>query len=716
MSGLIINRTCSNLLCLRRVIGESTRTNKVIRTIATTRAQSIGYGQSGISRNGKYISTAPHSNARRGSPDDATSKTASRAQSFASIEAREIEPEKDQFGMTGEEITGTKLNKQALAKILSDFYVSEPIRELAKTHNMDETIFSRAFLSFRRYCYKSLSLPPELYVTFCDISRGHGHESNLFPFFLSHAREAFPHLECQEELRRISDFGLPHQWYPEARAKNRKIIFHCGPTNSGKTHGAMKRFLESKSGVYCGPLKLLAVEIFDKANANKTVCDLVTGEERRPGDPESDSPAPHVSCTVEMAATNKEFEVAVIDEIQMLRDPSRGWAWTRALMGIAADEVHLCGEEAALDIIQAILISTLDTLEVIRYDRLTPLEIEEKPLGSLTNVRKGDCIVTFGKTSLYTISLQLEQLGYKVAVVYGSMSPLSKVEQCRKFNEGQCDVMVATDAIGMGLNLSIGRVIFSTMTKMTNLSDGRMVKEYLTPSACKQIAGRAGRFKSSFPTGYTTTLKNTDLKTLRKLMSSRVEPIERAGLHPTAEQIELFAYHLPHLSLRNLIDLFMDLCKYDTDSYFMCEMESFKVLADAIQHVNMDLRKRYVFCLAPVNVKEAYMIRIFTSYARHYGNGEIISRRLVERLVNWPYSMPKTIADMHQLEIVHDSLELYQWLAQRMPDIFADVEGVRALQLELEEVISGAMTNFIKLITTGDVPDSSSPKTRKIKQ
>lgn len=114
-------------------------------------------------------------------------------------------------------------------------------------------------------------------------AKASGHSPDLlFVHFLNHARKVFPHLEAIEELRSISDLTQPHNWYPEARAINRKIIFHAGklvaaivtgirglasgPTNSGKTHAALQRFMESQSGIYCGPLRLLAAEIFEKTN------------------------------------------------------------------------------------------------------------------------------------------------------------------------------------------------------------------------------------------------------------------------------------------------------------------------------------------------------------------------------------------------------------------------------------------------------------------
>ena len=115
--------------------------------------------------------------------------------------------------------------------------------------------------------------------------------------------------------------------------------------------------MNAKSGVYCGPLKLLAVEVFNKANKRGTPCDLVTGEERKKAAGEEldqDEPASHVSCTVEMSNVNQNYEVAVIDEIQMVKDYQRGWAWTRALLGLPAEEIHVCGEAAAIDLVKEI--------------------------------------------------------------------------------------------------------------------------------------------------------------------------------------------------------------------------------------------------------------------------------------------------------------------------------------------------------------------------
>lgn len=148
-------------------------------------------------------------------------------------------------------------------------------------------------------------------------------------------------------------------------------------------------------------------------------------------------------------------EVAVIDEIQMMADVGRGWAWTRALLGIPAEEVHLCGEAGAMEFLQNLLITTGEQMEVRRYNRLTELIIENSALRHLSKVQKGDCIVCFNKNDIYTVTRTLEERGTEAAVIYGSLPPGTKLAQAAKFNDPNhsCKVMVATDAIGMGLNL-----------------------------------------------------------------------------------------------------------------------------------------------------------------------------------------------------------------------------------------------------------------------
>ncbi|KAI0231409.1 ATP-dependent RNA helicase SUPV3L1, mitochondrial [Lamellibrachia satsuma] len=619
-----------------------------------------------------------------------------------------VKPCADPDGINvGEELTGT-LKKGDLLKLLNQFYRRTEIKRLAAENGLDDKLFHQAYVNFRRYCVESDTLPVDLHVILSDILQEAGHVDDIFPYFVQHARVMFPHLDCMEDLRKISDLRHPANWYPEARAIQRKIIYHSGPTNSGKTYHALERFLSAKSGVYCGPLRLLANEVFNKSNTAGTPCDLVTGEERRYVDPENE-PSGHVACTVEMTSVTTPYEVAVIDEIQMMRDNQRGWAWTRALLGACAYEVHVCGEASCIDLVKDLALITGDEVEVRKYKRLTPLKVLNEAVGSFDRVKPGDCIVCFGKNDIYHVSRQLERRGMEVAVIYGTLPPGTKLAQAQKFNDpdNPCKVLVATDAIGMGLNLNIKRVIFYSVVKPTINEKGEKEIDVIPPSTALQIGGRAGRYGTKHEEGEVTTFKSNDLPLLRKLLSTPIDPVEQAGIHPTAEQIELFAYHLPKATLSNLIDIFVTLSELDNDRYFMCHIDDFKFLADMIEHVPLQLRVRYVFCCAPIMRKQPFVCTMFLKYARQCSRGEPLTLDWLCRQLGWPFMPPQVINDLVHLENVFDVLDLYMWLSYRFIDLFPDVNHVRDMQAELDQLIQVGVYNITRLLRNSETAIST---------
>jgi ATP-dependent RNA helicase SUPV3L1/SUV3 len=239
-----------------------------------------------------------------------------------------------------------------------------------------------------------------------------------------------------------------------------------GPTNSGKTYNALKALSRAGTGVYAGPLRLLAHEVWERLNLGTVgeldgkgrACNLLTGEERRIVDTE----AGLVACTVEMlplaGVGGESWDTVVIDEIQMMGDSQRGGAWTNAIMGVNAKEIHLCGDETTAALLQSMIDSFKgDTLTIHRYDRLTPLSVSDKSLNSDWNkVQPGDCVVTFSRSNVFSVKKAIEgTLGKRCAVVYGALPPETRAEQAREFNEeaGRAEILVASDAVGMGLNL-----------------------------------------------------------------------------------------------------------------------------------------------------------------------------------------------------------------------------------------------------------------------
>jgi ATP-dependent RNA helicase SUPV3L1/SUV3 len=201
------------------------------------------------------------------------------------------------------------------------------------------------------------------------------------------------------------DLSEPHLWFPEARRLKRRVVCHVGGTNSGKTYTALNALAAAANGVYCGPLRLLAWEVQDNLIKRGVSCNLITGQEK-----EVLENGTHISCTVEMADLFRPFEVAVIDEAQLLGDSSRGWAWTQAFLGLQADEIHLCGSSSFLPVIEELCHLTGDSFTVHTYSRLTPLTVCAKSLKSYKKIEPGDCVVGFGRRGLYETKREIELL------------------------------------------------------------------------------------------------------------------------------------------------------------------------------------------------------------------------------------------------------------------------------------------------------------------
>lgn len=271
--------------------------------------------------------------------------------------------------------------------------------------------------------------------------------------------------------------------YPLARTIDRHFILHVGPTNSGKTYDAVNACRDAERGVYLAPLRLLAMEVAERINSDGIPCDMVTGEEERriPG-------STHVASTIEMLSPERFYDVAVIDECQMITDIERGWAWTQAILGVAADIVHVCMAPEAENIVKELIVECGDSYEVVYHERWTPLIFEKEKFEFPNDVRKGDALVVFSRRSVLQAASALEDMGHKVSVIYGALPYEARRAETQKFAEGRSEVVVATDAIGMGMNLPVKRIVFLETQKF----DGRTSRS-LNANEIKQIAGRAGR-------------------------------------------------------------------------------------------------------------------------------------------------------------------------------------------------------------------------------
>ena len=333
-------------------------------------------------------------------------------------------------------------------------------------------------------------------------------------FFNSDIRAVINISEYAYSLEQI-DSALSRRFDLESKrqVKRRMFYIHVGKTNSGKTYSSIQLMKKAEKGAYLSPLRLLALEISDRLNSEGVPCSFVTGEEERRVEN-----AKHIASTVELADFGEEYDVAVIDECQMIADNSRGYAWTRAIMGIRAAEVCLCTAPEALDVLIKLVDACGDFYEVINHRRKTPLAIEDKPF-NMEDVQPGDALVVFSKQKVNAIGAQLIKMGIDVSVLYGALPYETRKQQFENFINGRSTVLVTTDAIGMGVNLPVRRVIFMEVYKFDGIRS-----RLLTSGEIKQIAGRAGR-RGKFDVGYVSAHGEKELKYIAKNLNTRTQKV-----------------------------------------------------------------------------------------------------------------------------------------------------------------------------------------------
>ena len=305
--------------------------------------------------------------------------------------------------------------------------------------------------------------------------------------------------------------------YPATRQLKRRFVLHIGPTNSGKTYEALQNFQNAEEAVYLAPLRLLALEVYETTNMFLP-CSLLTGEEEdiMPG-------ATHISETIEMADLSRHYDMAVIDEAQMISDPSRGGAWTAAILGLCADEIHICMAPHAEDIVKRLIEYCGDEIvEIDRRERMTPLELDPDNCRFPDIVKPGDALIVFSKRSVINVAAELQGKGIECSMIYGALPYETRKAETERFLNGETKVVVATDAIGMGLNLPIKRVVFLETEKY----DGYEMR-LLKPEEVQQIAGRAGR-KGIYEEGRFTACGGR--KFIRQSMKMSPEEIDFARI------------------------------------------------------------------------------------------------------------------------------------------------------------------------------------------
>ncbi|KFG51217.1 putative helicase [Toxoplasma gondii p89] len=534
-----------------------------------------------------------------------------------------------------------------------------------------------------------------------------------------------------KNLRRLADLRGPAGFFPSARHMPRQVYAHVGPPNSGKTANAVEALRNASTGCYLAPLRLLAWEVYVQLKREGKRVALVTGQERVVCEGWT-----HLCCTVEMAPLDRRFACAVLDEAQLLANSQRGDAWTNALLGLQAEELHVCSEVRALHLLETLAQECGDRFVGRVYQRLSPISVDAGPVARLEDLETGDCLLCFTRLDVLRLKRKLELLGFHVCAVYGHLPPAIKQRQARKFNaavaeavaaekgafrcsEDVCErrnegagsvgfpevlddareasfpqrqrhaptwgtalgeasdgdrreppetpalvlqdgvptlfasasqshvslsrpepclsgskpchsepkhsrktVLISTDAVGMGLNLEIRRVVFWRLQKFSGTT-----KRPLTVSELRQLGGRAGRRGRVFGEegGRVTCMEGEDFLRLKAAFESAspLSPLKKAALLPPMAQLVRFCEELRRggllcesagrgetngFSSRHVgsfyaeaIQLFCDLAAVD-DAFFVPRHKLNRMLTvlHALADLPLSRQQLFTFALAPL--------------------------------------------------------------------------------------------------------------------
>jgi ATP-dependent RNA helicase SUPV3L1/SUV3 len=483
------------------------------------------------------------------------------------------------------------------------------------------------------------------------------------------------------ELETLDDLSdeLGFQGYPDsfapARKLQRKVTLFVGPPNSGKTYQAFERLAQAESGAYLAPLRLLALEGRDRLVGRGVACSLRTGEESVPMEG-----AHVISSTIEMVNTRDTIEVAVIDEAQMIFDPSRGWAWTQAIVAVPAEELLIICSEYAVPVIENLLGLCGERCVVQRFERKQHVQLLPAPV-PLNALHKGDAIVAFSRRDVLMLRDRVAEQGKSVSVIYGALPPEVRRREAERFATGETQVLIATDAIGMGLNLPIKRVLFSTLTKFDGVGD-----RLLEVTEVHQIAGRAGRY-GLHEEGYTGVLKEAEPtagRTLKELLPKqpRAPRHFKAPVAPNWWHVDTIAQRLGKRDLREVLGIFMEQLTLDNAHFQVAELEQMLELAASLDERAgaLTLKERFIYAQAPVDMRTAGLIEQFLGWVEHHARHGNAGHA-------WFLADVDGRSRLERMEQGLRACTLWLWLDLRFPGVFGQVDEVQALRAELNEGI-----------------------------
>nr|WP_141432322.1 helicase-related protein [Bacillus sp. 03113] len=371
----------------------------------------------------------------------------------------------------------------------------------------------------------------------------------------------------------------------------------------------------------------------------------------------------------------------------MLSDHDRGSYWVKAILGVQAKEIHLITAPHALSLIKKILSFHGFGFEIVQHERNTPLLWEEKSCRFPTDIKNADALIVFSKRKVLNIAAILLKKGFTVSVLYGSMPPETRRKQMEQFRKGFSKILVSTDAIGMGLNLPIKRILFMENEKF----DGKNVR-LLKPEEVQQIAGRAGR-EGIYEKGLVNATKGS--KSLKKSLKAIVQDIEFSYLPISQDSIKMFPYESFELLKRTWEFYQIEIKDSPYKVHPLNEVEAkMAYLERKLNNLDIELplSKKVSLCSVPFSIDEQHMTQCWL---------EMIKEYLLGNELKYPHVYTDS-SDVEKLENSYKKLSLYtSFLYSQSIDFDEDkvIDLKEEISKKIFQVLSKNLTTFIKKCT-----------------